>query len=133
MDPGEWCLYAESCDAGRSFNLFCGHSRSFYIVMAQNDSVVSLSMTHQTKKKRVDDQSLPSDAGQRPIQLQRRRVWRACESCRCVSSPSSSETPDRPPPSVAKRSNAMETNPPALSVLLHPHNALGCRLRTERR
>ncbi|KAI0303129.1 fungal-specific transcription factor domain-containing protein [Russula brevipes] len=39
-------------------------------------------MTHQTKKKRVEDQPLPSDAGQRPIQLQRRRVWRACESCR---------------------------------------------------
>ncbi|KAH9007096.1 fungal-specific transcription factor domain-containing protein [Lactarius hatsudake] len=39
-------------------------------------------MTHHTKKKRVDDQPLSSDAGQRPIQLQRRRVWRACESCR---------------------------------------------------
>ncbi|KAI0269256.1 fungal-specific transcription factor domain-containing protein, partial [Gloeopeniophorella convolvens] len=39
-------------------------------------------MTHQPKKKRVEDQSLPSDAGQRPVQLQRRRVWRACESCR---------------------------------------------------
>ncbi|KAF8271777.1 fungal-specific transcription factor domain-containing protein [Lactarius quietus] len=50
--------------------------------MGRNDSEVSLSMTHQTKKKRVDDQPLPSDAGQRPLQLQRRRVWRACESCR---------------------------------------------------
>ncbi|KAI9510447.1 fungal-specific transcription factor domain-containing protein [Russula earlei] len=39
-------------------------------------------MTHQTKKKHVEDQSLPSDAGKRPIQLQRRRVWRACEGCR---------------------------------------------------
>ncbi|KAI0069046.1 hypothetical protein BV25DRAFT_1792806 [Artomyces pyxidatus] len=39
-------------------------------------------MTHQTKKKRVDDQAIPVDAAQRPLQLQRRRVWRACESCR---------------------------------------------------
>ncbi|TFY83848.1 hypothetical protein EWM64_g177 [Hericium alpestre] len=39
-------------------------------------------MTHQTKKKRTDDPPLPPDAGQRPLQLQRRRVWRACESCR---------------------------------------------------
>ncbi|KAI0028028.1 fungal-specific transcription factor domain-containing protein [Vararia minispora EC-137] len=39
-------------------------------------------MVPQNKKKRVDDQPLPPDAGQRPIQLQRRRVWRACESCR---------------------------------------------------
>ncbi|THH06739.1 hypothetical protein EW146_g9520 [Bondarzewia mesenterica] len=39
-------------------------------------------MTNPTKKKRVDDQPTPPDAGQRPVQLQRRRVWRACESCR---------------------------------------------------
>ncbi|KIJ70318.1 hypothetical protein HYDPIDRAFT_77537 [Hydnomerulius pinastri MD-312] len=40
------------------------------------------SMTHQSKKKRIDDDSLTVDAGTKPIQLQRRRVWRACESCR---------------------------------------------------
>src|SRR6266849_2391920 len=45
--------------------------------MGPNDSVPD-SMTHQTKKKRVEDQPFPTDAGQRPIQLQRRRVWRAC-------------------------------------------------------
>ncbi|KDQ64825.1 hypothetical protein JAAARDRAFT_52756 [Jaapia argillacea MUCL 33604] len=39
-------------------------------------------MSHQPKKKRVEDQPLPPDVGQKPIQLQRRRVWRACESCR---------------------------------------------------
>ncbi|KAI0254283.1 fungal-specific transcription factor domain-containing protein [Lactifluus subvellereus] len=50
--------------------------------MGRGDSEVTESMTHQTKKKRVEDQPLPSDAGQRPLQLQRRRVWRACESCR---------------------------------------------------
>ncbi|GLB33579.1 putative fungal specific transcription factor [Lyophyllum shimeji] len=42
----------------------------------------STSMTQQSKKKRNDDESLPTDVGQKPIQLQRRRVWRACESCR---------------------------------------------------
>jgi len=41
-------------------------------------------MTHQSKKKRIDEETLPADAGTKPIQLQRRRVWRACESCRCV-------------------------------------------------
>ncbi|KAI5120922.1 hypothetical protein M0805_002902 [Coniferiporia weirii] len=39
-------------------------------------------MTQPPKKKRMQDQPLPSDAGQKPIQLQRRRVWRACENCR---------------------------------------------------
>lgn len=42
------------------------------------------SMTHQARKKRNDDETMPSDTGQKPIQLQRRRVWRACESCRSV-------------------------------------------------
>ena len=52
--------------------------------MGPNDSVPEAMTHHQTKKKRVEDQPLPSDAGQNPIQLQRRRVWRACESCRSV-------------------------------------------------
>ncbi|KAL4075802.1 fungal-specific transcription factor domain-containing protein [Scleroderma citrinum] len=39
-------------------------------------------MAHQSKKKRIDEEALPVDAGTKPIQLQRRRVWRACESCR---------------------------------------------------
>lgn len=34
------------------------------------------------KKTRIEDDPLPPDAGTKPIQLQRRRVWRACESCR---------------------------------------------------
>ncbi|KAF5370087.1 hypothetical protein D9758_001267 [Tetrapyrgos nigripes] len=38
-------------------------------------------MAQQSKKKRPDDDQPPSD-GAKPIQLQRRRVWRACESCR---------------------------------------------------
>ncbi|KAI0699412.1 fungal-specific transcription factor domain-containing protein [Cytidiella melzeri] len=36
---------------------------------------------HQSKKKKADD-PLPPDIGLKPVQLQRRRVWRACESCR---------------------------------------------------
>ncbi|PBL02271.1 hypothetical protein ARMGADRAFT_1005684 [Armillaria gallica] len=39
-------------------------------------------MAHQSKKKRTDEEPPTQDAGQKPIQLQRRRVWRACESCR---------------------------------------------------
>ncbi|KAJ4472260.1 putative fungal-specific transcription factor [Lentinula aciculospora] len=43
----------------------------------------SSSMAQQSKKKRNDDDTNASlDAGQKPIQLQRRRVWRACENCR---------------------------------------------------
>ncbi|KAJ1311719.1 hypothetical protein OPQ81_010190 [Rhizoctonia solani] len=34
-----------------------------------------------TKKQRIDD-TLPPDIGLKPVQLQRRRVWRACEGCR---------------------------------------------------
>jgi hypothetical protein len=40
------------------------------------------SMTHQSKKKRIEEEQNSADVGQKPIQLQRRRVWRACESCR---------------------------------------------------
>lgn len=50
--------------------------------------------SHPAKKKRVGDQSLPLPpaAGQKPghipVQLQRRRVWRACECCRYGNSAS---------------------------------------------
>ncbi|KAJ7667783.1 fungal-specific transcription factor domain-containing protein [Mycena polygramma] len=40
----------------------------------------SPSPAHQPKKKRIDDDD--AQDSQRPLQLQRRRVWRACESCR---------------------------------------------------
>ncbi|KIK08566.1 hypothetical protein K443DRAFT_672578 [Laccaria amethystina LaAM-08-1] len=42
----------------------------------------SSSALHSSKKKRIDDDPMAPDVGQKPIQLQRRRVWRACESCR---------------------------------------------------
>ncbi|KAI0356597.1 hypothetical protein OH77DRAFT_1520108 [Trametes cingulata] len=42
-----------------------------------------MTIPHPPKKKRVDDHApLPPDIGLKPVQLQRRRVWRACESCR---------------------------------------------------
>ncbi|KDR83360.1 hypothetical protein GALMADRAFT_205370 [Galerina marginata CBS 339.88] len=41
----------------------------------------SSSMAPQSKKKRTEDEPMLEDAA-KPLQLQRRRVWRACESCR---------------------------------------------------
>ncbi|KAI0650062.1 fungal-specific transcription factor domain-containing protein [Trametes meyenii] len=42
-----------------------------------------MTIPHPPKKKRTDDPApLPPDIGLKPVQLQRRRVWRACESCR---------------------------------------------------
>lgn len=42
-----------------------------------------MTIPHPPKKKRMEDPSpLPPDIGLKPVQLQRRRVWRACESCR---------------------------------------------------
>ena len=52
------------------------------LTMAKGDSLPT--MLPASKKKRSSDDPLPPDAGQKPIQLQRRRVWRACESCRYV-------------------------------------------------
>ncbi|KAJ3503856.1 hypothetical protein NLJ89_g8242 [Agrocybe chaxingu] len=39
-----------------------------------------------SKKKRDDDEPMLEDVVSKPLQLQRRRVWRACESCRHVHS-----------------------------------------------
>jgi hypothetical protein len=103
--------------------------------MIQQDDFFT--MTHQSKKKRVDDDSLAPDAGAKPVQLQRRRVWRACESCRQV---------DRVPSGIiflprrrliisiagARKSSATAVSPLALSVRLLDRSALGFRLRTER-
>jgi hypothetical protein len=81
---GKLCTVCTGASPGVSQFVVWSLSLSFYTEMGHGDSITD-SMTHQTKKKRIEDQSLPSDAGQRPIQLQRRRVWRACESCRCIS------------------------------------------------
>ena len=42
------------------------------------------SATVQSKKKLIEDEQMRDDATSKPLQLQRRRVWRACESCRYV-------------------------------------------------
>ncbi|PCH41399.1 hypothetical protein WOLCODRAFT_118862 [Wolfiporia cocos MD-104 SS10] len=47
-----------------------------------SDNPPMVTHTHQSKKKRVDDPQVAADIGLKPVQLQRRRVWRACESCR---------------------------------------------------
>jgi hypothetical protein len=79
LDPRQWHRTpAKLCHCPRRGSIHLN------IDMGPNDSVLD-SMTHQTKKKRVEDQPFPTDGGQRPIQLQRRRVWRACEGCRSVS------------------------------------------------
>ncbi|KAH9844024.1 fungal-specific transcription factor domain-containing protein [Rhodofomes roseus] len=46
------------------------------------DSPTMVVHPHQAKKKRFDDDQASADLGLKPVQLQRRRVWRACESCR---------------------------------------------------
>ncbi|KAJ3523020.1 hypothetical protein NM688_g8792 [Phlebia brevispora] len=60
-------------------------------------------MNHQSKKKKVDDQPLPPDIGLKPVQLQRRRVWRACESCRQAPVPIFVESLHVDPPFHARR------------------------------
>lgn len=94
-------------------------------------------MLSSAKKKRSDDDSLPIDVGQKPIQLQRRRVWRACESCRYVRRPtppiSAHLDPVRSPLTLpipaAKRSSVMDVNQLAHNVLHLVLNALGFRQR----
>lgn len=51
----------------------------------QEEKGTSSLMSQPAKKKRATEQQLPADAGQKPVQLQRRRVWRACENCRYVT------------------------------------------------
>ncbi|TRM68359.1 fungal-specific transcription factor domain-containing protein [Schizophyllum amplum] len=48
--------------------------------MAKGDEHAN--MTQQSRKKRPDDDDQFAGDGPKPLQLQRRRVWRACESCR---------------------------------------------------
>ncbi|KAH8830218.1 fungal-specific transcription factor domain-containing protein [Flagelloscypha sp. PMI_526] len=52
--------------------------------MARNDATTPTLASSSKKVKRApdDDQSFTPDNSKGPIQLQRRRVWRACEACR---------------------------------------------------
>lgn len=87
----------------------------------------------QSKKKRTDDE-VAADVGQKPIQLQRRRVWRACESCRYVMSYVVHATfllKSLRIFSGARRSNAMESSLLAPSAQPRAHNALGYRPKIE--
>jgi hypothetical protein len=84
------------------------------------------------KKKRPDADALSLDVGQKPIQLQRRRVWRACESCRYVRHRlPSTLSPNTLPAPVAKRSSAMDASQPAPSAPRPALNAPGSRPRIE--
>jgi len=49
--------------------------------MAKGEESSSSSIP-QSKKKRSEDEPMLEDVSAKPLQLQRRRVWRACESCR---------------------------------------------------
>jgi hypothetical protein len=129
------CTWTPGSEIGRpqSCALSAAWLLGFKLIMAPNDSVPD-SMTHQTKKKRVEDQSFPTDTGQRPLQLQRRRVWRACEGCRSASLLflplyllithfGSAE----------RRSNATGMSQLALSAAFPDRNVHGYRPRTEPR
>jgi hypothetical protein len=102
--------------------------------MVQHDDFYS--MTHQSKKKRIDDDPLPTDAGAKPIQLQRRRVWRACESCRQVDRALHSHLCSQQeliaPIADVRKSSVMAVSPLALSVSRLDRSVLGFRQRTER-
>lgn len=92
------------------------------------------SSTHQHKKKRVsvsvgNADELPPDVGVRPVQLQRRRVWRACESCRyalfCTACSRQTETGK----TDARRSSATGVSRRAASAKRRTLSASGCRRR----
>ncbi len=86
-------------------------------------------MAHQSKKKRTDEEPPTQDPGQKPIQLQRRRVWRACESCRHVDLTAVvfNEKLILFSFTDARRSNVMAANLPAPSAVHQARSALGCR------
>lgn len=84
------------------------------------------------KKKRVSisEQPLPDT---KSFHVQRRRVWRACESCRCVFSPLPMTPLMYNPPLGERRSNATATSLPVHNASVQNPNVLGCRQRTELR
>ena len=67
---------------------------------------------NQPKKKKTEDAPLPADLGLKPVQLQRRRVWRACESCRSAYSYPWCTSWINPlsPSTDGRRSSAMASN-----------------------
>jgi len=88
----------------------------------------SLSAAAQSKKKRIEDEPKLEDVSAKPLQLQRRRVWRACESCR--SAPCVSVFAMLTFFPGARRSSATDASRRARNVPRRAHSALGCRQRT---
>lgn len=85
-----------------------------------------------SKKKRPDDDSLPPDLT-KPVQLQRRRVWRACECCRSVLFLThflSVHFLSSSFPTGAKKSSVTDASQLARSVLCQALNALGFKPKT---
>lgn len=84
------------------------------------------------KKKRVSisEQPLPDT---KSFQVQRRRVWRACESCRYVLSPLLMTPLMYNPPPGGRKSNVTATSLRVHNVSVQSPSAPGCRQRTELR
>ena len=105
---------------------------------SNTDSPSMVVHPHQSKKKRFDDEQVSADLGLKPVQLQRRRVWRACESCRYVPISLTTFTAFSPDHildlyAVARRLNVMVSSRPVLNARSRSHSVLGCRRRTEQR
>jgi hypothetical protein len=84
------------------------------------------------KKKRVSI-SEPPLPDTKSFHVQRRRVWRACESCRCALSPLPMTPLIHNPPLGERKSNVTATSLRVHSVSVQNPNVLGCRQRTELR
>jgi hypothetical protein len=94
------------------------------------------SPTSAGKKKRVEEEPIFEDVASKPLQLQRRRVWRACESCRYVVQPLTSAHRKELYQSLlfslsthvdGRRSSAMDVNQHARNAVCRGRNAPGSK------
>lgn len=98
--------------------------------MAKTDANPSAS--HHSKKKRTEEDSSTTETSQKPIQLQRRRVWRACESCRCVRSDRVfRKAVAHPLFAGGRRSSAMAVSLPVRSALRRARHVHGSKRKIE--
>lgn len=84
------------------------------------------------KNKRIEEEPIFDEVVSKPLQLQRRRVWRACECCRYASFPLICAHRNLTFLLFCvgeKRSNAMDVSPHASNAYNLGRNALGCRLK----
>ena len=91
-----------------------------------------------SNKKNPEEDLLQPDVGQKPVQLQRRRVWRACESCRYLKFirpfyHHNKQLTHHVFVLGARRSSAMDANQRAHNALRRVRNVPGYRLKTELR